>query len=79
MAESSDEVFWLRLGRAMSYLAFQPILHQFLSDCFPDGTIDLPMPDAMFAQLGKSLNVPSFLITYIENEGRGAARRIVSC
>jgi len=24
----------------VSYLALQPILHQFLSDCFPDGTID---------------------------------------
>jgi len=24
----------------VSYLAFQPILHQFLSDCFPDGTVD---------------------------------------
>lgn len=24
----------------VSYLAFQPILHKFLSDCFPDGTID---------------------------------------
>ncbi len=24
----------------VSYLAFQPILHQFLSDCFPDETID---------------------------------------
>jgi site-specific recombinase XerD len=24
----------------VSYLSFQPILHRFLSDCFPDGTVD---------------------------------------
>lgn len=54
----------------VSYLAFQPILHQFLSDCFPDGNIDC-------ARL-TTKHVIGFVRRHAYRHSPGRAKRLVT-